>query len=287
MRSSAAAAGLSASAFQNLGYQINDIVTGLANGQSPFMILAQQGGQVQQVPAGAQGGVGGALQAIGSRLASMVTVGRLAFGGIVAGATAAALAANSYLDAQQRVAMTLTGAGRASGATAGSIGRIASAGASTFGLSVSEARDLATALAATGKVANDDLLPIVKIGKDIALAFGTDAARLPKCWPTPSRIQSAAPTRSMADSASWTPLRSGTSRTLSTKIDCSMRSARCSAVCSRASPMSRTRFPSRHGGGPRSATRSRTDGPISANSSRLPSDLAGRSTSSSTRRRPN
>lgn len=176
IRNSATAVGLSAGAWQNLGYQINDIVTGLASGQSPFMILAQQGGQVQQVLAGAQGGVGGALRSIGGYLGSLVSVGRVAFGGIVAGAGAATLAVNSYLDAQQRVAMALTGAGRASGATTGSISGIASAGASTFGLSISEARDLAAALAATGKVANDDLLPIVKIGKDIANAFGTDAA---------------------------------------------------------------------------------------------------------------
>lgn len=33
----------------NLGFQLNDVVTGLALGQSPFMILAQQGGQIVQI----------------------------------------------------------------------------------------------------------------------------------------------------------------------------------------------------------------------------------------------
>lgn len=42
-------AGLRNSAIYNLSYQINDVITGLASGQAPMMILAQQGGQIFQI----------------------------------------------------------------------------------------------------------------------------------------------------------------------------------------------------------------------------------------------
>jgi hypothetical protein len=156
----AAATGLTAYEFKNLGFQVNDAITMLASGSSPFQVIATQGGQVQQILSGGAGCVTGSLKSITSYLGSLFTVGRVAFGGVVAGALAAAFAVHSYLDAQRKVQMALTGAGRASGATPGGINNIADQGASTFGLSVSEARELAAALAATGKVANDNILPI-------------------------------------------------------------------------------------------------------------------------------
>jgi phage-related minor tail protein len=169
------AVGLSASQFQVLSFQVNDVLTGLASGQSPFMILAQQGGQVQQILSAGQGGIVGSLKSIGSAISAMATPARLLFGGIAAGAVTAALALNSYSSSQQRAAMAITGAGRASGASISSINATASAGSSPSGFSVSEARELATALAATGKVADQNILPIVRMGKDIATAFGTNA----------------------------------------------------------------------------------------------------------------
>jgi len=45
----AASGGAAAGSLTNLSFQINDIASGLAMGQSPFTILAQQGGQVFQV----------------------------------------------------------------------------------------------------------------------------------------------------------------------------------------------------------------------------------------------
>ncbi len=70
----------------NLSYQINDIATGLAMGQSPFQIMAQQGGQVIQV----FGGLNGTLAATRTGLASIgLSLGSL---GIFAGVAAAGYA---------------------------------------------------------------------------------------------------------------------------------------------------------------------------------------------------
>lgn len=50
-RQSPKGSGLNLSSFQkqNLSYQANDVITGLASGQSPLQILAQQGGQIAQI----------------------------------------------------------------------------------------------------------------------------------------------------------------------------------------------------------------------------------------------
>lgn len=167
--------GLAAFQMTNLGYQVNDIVTGLATGQSPFMILAQQGGQVQQILSSGQGGVTGSLKSIGTSLLGLVTPGRVAFtvaAGSIGLATAALISYEGKLTDVQR---QLAGMGRASGATVGNIESIAVQNSSPSGLSVNEARNLATALAATGKVGVDAIGPIVALGHDFAATYGVDA----------------------------------------------------------------------------------------------------------------
>jgi phage-related minor tail protein len=164
----------------NLSYQLNDVVTGLALGQSPFMILAQQGGQVFQIFQNSKASVVDFAKEAGSNLLGFLTVGRLAFGGVAAASVTAAVALNNYLESQNKVALSLAGAGRASGASVGSINSAANAGASLGGLSVSSARELASALAQTGKIANDNFLPIIKLGKDFQTTFGVDAVEATK-----------------------------------------------------------------------------------------------------------
>ena len=73
----------------NLTYQLNDIATGLATGQSPFMILAQQSGQVSQIFGNR--GLKAALMGTFAGLASMVTPVTLAIGALAAGGFAASL----------------------------------------------------------------------------------------------------------------------------------------------------------------------------------------------------
>jgi hypothetical protein len=169
------AVGLNANAWRNLSYQVNDVVTGLASGQSPFMILTQQGGQVYQVLAGAGGGVTGALKSIGGYLSSILTVGRLAFGGTAAAAGSALVALKDYEDRQSAILVSLQGIGRASGVTLQQINQIGTASASAFGLSTREATSFASTLAATGKIGADTIGQATKLGHDLAIVLGTDA----------------------------------------------------------------------------------------------------------------
>jgi hypothetical protein len=77
------AAQLSAFQMQNLSFQMNDIASGLAMGQSPLRIMAQQGGQIVQI-FGSGTGVVAAVKAAGSAMATFLlnplTLAALGFG---------------------------------------------------------------------------------------------------------------------------------------------------------------------------------------------------------------
>lgn len=169
-------AGLSTFQLANMSYQINDIATGLAMGQSPFMILAQQGGQVYQILSSSPQGVGGALKQVGSLLASILTPARLAVGGIAAIGVAGLMLQNSYAKAQIEIQNALRGAGAAAGVTVSDINRVADATAALSKLSVSEARTAAMIIASSGKITTADLADAVRLAEDLAKVLGTDVA---------------------------------------------------------------------------------------------------------------
>lgn len=97
------AAGLSSHSLTNLSFQLNDIATGLAMGQSPFMIMAQQGGQVYQILSMSPGGVGGGLKTLGQTLVGLITPARLALGALAAIGGAGFLLHRSWKSAELQV----------------------------------------------------------------------------------------------------------------------------------------------------------------------------------------
>ena len=66
----------------NLSYQMNDIAVGLASGQSPFTVMAQQGLQVSQIMG--RRGLGQIIPAIGTGLLSLINPTTLFLAGITA-----------------------------------------------------------------------------------------------------------------------------------------------------------------------------------------------------------
>jgi phage-related minor tail protein len=115
---------LNSHAMRNLGFQLNDTVTMLASGSSPFQVLATQGGQVVQALQGPQG-ITGSLKQLGGSLMSLVTPGRLAFGGLTAAAALGVAAWNSYDNKVKDVQRSLNGLGGATGATSSRLNAIA------------------------------------------------------------------------------------------------------------------------------------------------------------------
>lgn len=167
-----AAAGLQRYELINLSRQVQDVVVSLAGGQGLGTVALQQGSQIGDVFASSSATVGGFARQATTYLRGFLTSGTAVFGGIAVAVGGASLALEHFLTEQDKVKLALSGAGRGSGATVGSINAVAGAAASPFGLSVSSARDLASVLASTGKVANENLLPIVQIGRDFATTFG-------------------------------------------------------------------------------------------------------------------
>ncbi len=159
----------------NLSRQAQDVAVSLAGGQSPLTVLMQQGSQIGDVFATSQGTVGGFFKQVTSSVTGFLTVGRVAFGGVALAITGATMALNDYLNSQQKVQMSLLGAGRASGQSVSSINSIAQSGSSLTGFSITEARAFAAELASMGKIGRDNLEPLVKVGHDIATVYGIDA----------------------------------------------------------------------------------------------------------------
>ncbi|SHF02782.1 Phage-related minor tail protein [Kaistia soli DSM 19436] len=76
--------GRTAAQLSNLSFQLNDIASGLAMGQSPFTILAQQGGQLLQVLQMGEGGISGTFAKVAASIAAVATPANIAGAAVVA-----------------------------------------------------------------------------------------------------------------------------------------------------------------------------------------------------------
>lgn len=149
-------AGLTGSQAQNLGYQVSDVVSSLGSGSSVTQVAFQQVPQIAQIfsgPGGAsvKGAVTQATEAV-SGFVSRIGV----MGGVLGGATAVLLSGvaawAAYRSGQDEVARSVSGIGRASGATVAQINAIAEAQSGAAGISRSAAREMQSQYAATGQI---------------------------------------------------------------------------------------------------------------------------------------
>lgn len=137
-------AGQTANAMRQLPAQFTDIATQLAGGQSPFLILLQQGGQIRD----SFGGVGASLRGI----ASLISPVKLAVGGLAAGVGALGFAALAGAKESAKLRDTLILTGNAAGLTEDRLGNLSETLAARTGQTLGSARELVTQLAATGRV---------------------------------------------------------------------------------------------------------------------------------------
>jgi phage-related minor tail protein len=126
-----------------LTYQTTDLVTQIASGQSPFIAILQQGGQLKDV----MGGVGNALRAVGS-LFTPVTVGAGAAALAIGTVALAAYQAKDDLD-KLRDALTLTG--KFSGVTEESFKQLARTLSENTSASIGKTKDALMEVISTGQ----------------------------------------------------------------------------------------------------------------------------------------
>lgn len=138
--------------------QITDIATQLAGGQSPFLVLVQQGGQLKDM----FGGVGPAVQAVGRYLLNLVNPLSVAAAGLVA--VGFAYKAGSDEASAFNRALILTG--NSAGVTAQNLADMAASIGSSVG-SISKASAALVTLINSGRFTADEL---ETVGKSV-LAF--------------------------------------------------------------------------------------------------------------------
>ena len=153
-----------------LGYQTTDIITGLAGGQNPMMVLLQQGGQLRDQFGG--------FKPLFQGIAEVVTFSRVAFVGL-AGSIAAVLYAmekGSEESAKFRNSMALTG--NFAGVTYDKFNALGEAISKKYNTSISESRDVMQALVGSGQFTAKALEPVASVISKVAALSGETASNV-------------------------------------------------------------------------------------------------------------
>lgn len=127
--------------------QMTDIVTQLAGGQNPMLIMLQQGGQLRDM----YGGFGNMFRG----LSSVITPARLLFGGVAAAAGTLAYALYQGAEESRAFRRAVILSGEAAGVSAGQM-QAAAQNAGDITSRYAEAREAVLALASSGRVAGEN-----------------------------------------------------------------------------------------------------------------------------------
>lgn len=173
-KKAAVSAGQTAQAFRTLPAQFTDIVTSLAGGQSPLLVLIQQGGQIKD----SFGGIGPAIRAV----TGLITPFRLAVGGAatVAAGLAYALAEGANESAKFATSIALTG--NAAGITEGQFNEMANRIADSTKTTIGSTRDTLQALVSSGKFTGDTLTAAATAAQGLAKVTGQSSEEIIKSF---------------------------------------------------------------------------------------------------------
>jgi phage-related minor tail protein len=155
-----------------LAYQTTDIITGLASGQNPLIVLIQQGGQLRDQ-------FGGFIPLF-KGIAQAFTLTRVAIGGLATAVAALGLAAyksSSEVDDFNK-SMILTG--NLAGLTLDRFKQLSDQIAGRFNLSVATARSILTELASTGRFTGPALESVANVIAKISKLSGEAAEEVAK-----------------------------------------------------------------------------------------------------------
>jgi hypothetical protein len=159
---------LAAHEITNLSYQVQDAATQLAGGQSPFLILAQQGPQAVS----AVGGVGRALALLTSPAGLAVSA--------VAAIGAGFALWGRHVESVRAVEVALRTMGNSLGATGDQMEAMAVSAADAGKVGVSSARSMQVEFVATGKIGAATMNGLIALTRDYAHVTGQDLATAAK-----------------------------------------------------------------------------------------------------------
>lgn len=159
-----------AAAMRMLPAQFTDVATQLAGGQNPLLILLQQGGQVKD----SFGGFGPMFRG----LASAISPTAVAVGGLATVVGGLAYAAHQGNAESEKLRDTLALTGNAAGLTADRLTTVAKSTSAASQQTVGSAREIALALAATGKTSAGALESQAKAVARLADLSGESATKI-------------------------------------------------------------------------------------------------------------
>lgn len=150
--------------------QMTDIVVGLSTGQSPFMVLMQQGGQLKDM----FGGIGPAIKGVGGYVTGLINPFTLAAAAV--GVLGLAYYKGSQEQDEFYKSLTMTGnqVGKTSGQLADMAARVGVTADSTTGAAASALNQLVS----SGKVAGDSLERVTTAVVEISDATGIATEKL-------------------------------------------------------------------------------------------------------------
>lgn len=177
----AAKAGISVGQFSNgmrmLPAQFTDVVTQLAGGQNPFLIMIQQGGQIKD----SFGGLQGMFTALRSTI-SPTTVALTTMAAVLGGLAYSVNSVTSSFDAANKAIIQTSGYAYQS---ASQIAEAAAGIANETGLSVRSVMDTMSSLTSTGKLTREEIEKVAgavarwkEIDEDTAASIEKNAARI-------------------------------------------------------------------------------------------------------------
>lgn len=161
-----------AQAMGQVSAQLTDIGTSLAGGQSPLLVLLQQGGQLKDM----FGGIAPAARAVGTTLAAMLTPLTLAGG--AAGLLAVGFSQGMAESNRLRDSLILTG--NAAGLTADGIEGLARRTADAGNITIGAAREITAGLLATGQVGGSALGTVATAAARLAAITGQTESEVVK-----------------------------------------------------------------------------------------------------------
>lgn len=155
-----------------LAYQTTDIITGLASGQNPMIVLIQQGGQLRDQ-------FGGFIPLF-KGIAQAFTLTRVAIGGLAAAFAAVGFAAYSGVTEVEKFNKTIVLTGNYAGITFDRFKLLSSELSDRFNLSVSQSRDIFSALIQSGKFVEPTMTSIANVIARVAKLTGESADAIAK-----------------------------------------------------------------------------------------------------------
>ena len=157
-----------AAAMRMVPAQMTDIVTQLAGGQSPLLVLTQQGGQLKDM----FGGIGPAIRATATYVGSLINP--LTLTAAAAAALAYAMSQGSSESKAYNQALIMTG--NYAGTTSDQLATMAATVSRSIGTQGKAAEVLAE-IAATGKIAGDQMVAIGVAAEAMEKATGTAVSK--------------------------------------------------------------------------------------------------------------